>query len=81
MQEQQSMIENLQQQVNELQKKLESKTGNNQASMSGSSMEQNVPNPFSRETEIKYNIVGQFRNANIHIYDLSGKQIKTISII
>jgi myo-inositol-hexaphosphate 3-phosphohydrolase len=43
-------------------------------------MEQNVPNPFSHETEIKYNIMGQFRNANIVIYDLSGKQIKSIPI-
>lgn len=80
MQEQQKMIENLQQQVNDLQKKLELKIGNNQSAVSGSSMEQNVPNPFSRETEIKYNIVGQFRNANIVIYDLSGKQIKSIPI-
>ena len=80
MQEQQRMIENLQQQINELQKKLESKAVNNQVAVSVSSMEQNVPNPFSRETEIKYNIVGQFRNANIHIYDLSGKQIKTIPV-
>ncbi|SHK85593.1 tail fiber domain-containing protein [Chryseobacterium polytrichastri] len=79
MQEQQKMIENLQQQVNDLQKKLESKFTNNQ-SVLVSSMEQNVPNPFSRETEIKYNIVGQFRSAHIVIYDLSGKQIKTVPI-
>ncbi|KPH14747.1 tail fiber domain-containing protein [Chryseobacterium sp. ERMR1:04] len=80
MQEQQKMIENLQQQINDLQKKLESKLTNNQSIGLVSSMEQNVPNPFSRETEIKYNIVGQFRSATIIIYDLSGKQIKAVPI-
>ncbi|MFP3597171.1 T9SS type A sorting domain-containing protein [Chryseobacterium sp. SIMBA_029] len=80
MQEQQKIIENLQQQINDLKKKQGVISGIEPIAMVGSSLEQNVPNPFSRETEIRYNLVGQIGNASMVIYDLSGKQIKSIPI-
>lgn len=45
-----------------------------------SSLDQNSPNPFNKETTISYNITGKFKNAFIGIYDLNGSQIKQISI-
>ena len=40
---------------------------------------QNAPNPFNRETVIKFNI-GDVANAFIGIYDLNGKQLQRILI-
>lgn len=45
-----------------------------------SSLSQNVPNPFDKETIIRFNIKQSFNNAFIGVYDLSGKQIKKIPI-
>jgi hypothetical protein len=78
--DQKQMIESLQQQINDIQKTQNSTTGIDQISTTGSSMEQNVPNPFSHETVIGFNLAGQIGNAYMNIYDLSGKQIMTIPI-
>ncbi|KAA5532114.1 T9SS type A sorting domain-containing protein [Taibaiella lutea] len=88
MQEQQKMIEDqkqmidkLQQQINDMQKGLGSATGiGNALSVTGASMDQNVPNPFSTETVISFNLPNQIGNAYMTVYDLSGKQIKTLPI-
>lgn len=48
--------------------------------LKGSTLYQNTPNPFNRETTIRYNITGQFDNAFIGIYDLNGKQVKRITV-
>ncbi|MBS1688603.1 MAG: tail fiber domain-containing protein, partial [Bacteroidetes bacterium] len=89
MQEQQKMIEDqaqmiqkLQQQVNALQQNqgTTSTTGIDQTTMSGASMEQNVPNPFSHETVVKFNLPQQVNTAYMVVYDLNGKQLKTLSI-
>lgn len=45
-----------------------------------SSLDQNVPNPFNADTKIGFNIVGDYQTAFIGIYDLNGKQIKTIPV-
>lgn len=42
------------------------------------SLEQNVPNPFNRETVIRFNAVGD--NVSIGIYDLAGRQLQTIPV-
>lgn len=39
-------------------------------------LEQNVPNPFSESTEIRYFITEEIKEARIYIYDLQGGQIK-----
>ena len=43
-------------------------------------MDQNKPNPFSESTVIGLNIPKKTQKANIFIYDLSGKQIKSIPV-
>jgi|GEM_PF-3922290 len=41
---------------------------------------QNVPNPFSRETRIRFSIGESYENAFIGIYDLNGRQLSKITI-
>lgn len=43
-------------------------------------MDQNKPNPFSESTVIGLNVPEKTQKANIFIYDLSGKQIKSILV-
>ena len=43
-------------------------------------MDQNKPNPFSESTVIKLNIPKDTKTATIFIYDLSGKQVKSIPV-
>ncbi|MEN8250523.1 MAG: T9SS type A sorting domain-containing protein [Bacteroidota bacterium] len=38
---------------------------------------QNAPNPFSKETKIKYYLEDQVGNAMIYIYDMNGKQLRS----
>lgn len=78
--DQKQMIEKLQKQVNDLLKRNGSTTGTDQISIAGASMEQNAPNPFSHETVIKFNLPAQIGNAYLTVYDLSGKQIKTLPL-
>lgn len=42
----------------------------------GSSMDQNVPNPFSEKTDIAIYLPEYVQTATLYIYDLSGKQIE-----
>lgn len=42
----------------------------------GSSMDQNVPNPFSEKTDIAIFLPESVQTATLYIYDLSGKQIE-----
>ena len=42
----------------------------------GSSMEQNVPNPFTEKTDIAIFLPESVREATLYIYDLSGKQLE-----
>lgn len=42
----------------------------------GSSMEQNVPNPFTEKTDIAIYLPESIQTATLYIYDLSGKQIE-----
>jgi hypothetical protein len=77
--EQQKMIEALQAELAQLQKG-SNPTGVGSDVLNGASMEQNVPNPFSRETVIGFNLPQQVKSAHMIVYDLSGKQLKTIAI-
>ena len=45
-----------------------------------SSLSQNVPNPFGKETVIEFSIKETFDQAFIGIYNLNGQQLKKISI-
>jgi len=87
MQEQQVLIENQQKQLDE-QKQLISElksgtaTGINNVNTveTGFQMSQNVPNPFTNETVVKYTLPETVSNAFIAVYDLTGKQITTFAI-
>lgn len=89
-QEQQAQIEEFKNQMAALQaqlntlstNKIGSATGINQLSnpVDGFVLEQNVPNPFSQETVIKYSLPQQVNSASLLIYDLSGKQIASFPL-
>lgn len=87
--EQNKAVVSQQKQIAELQTRLEAsenKTGNatgiNQlnSSADGFGLEQNIPNPFSHETEIKYTLPKQIKNASLNVYDLSGKQLTSFPL-
>ncbi|MBW7844496.1 MAG: tail fiber domain-containing protein [Bacteroidia bacterium] len=41
---------------------------------------QNVPNPFSENTSISYNIPENSQKASLHVYDMQGSEIKNFEI-
>lgn len=43
-------------------------------------LSQNTPNPFTTSTTIKMNIPSSVRNATLRIYDMTGKQVRSIMI-
>lgn len=43
-------------------------------------MDQNKPNPFSGSTMISLNIPKRTKEANIYVYDMSGKQVQSIAV-
>lgn len=79
MQEQQDMIEELKKEIEELRNK---NSSNNivKPSENVGSLEQNVPNPFTKETTIGFYLMESVGSAYIAVYDLSGKEIKTMAI-
>jgi hypothetical protein len=59
-------------------KSAESLVGNNSNS---AKLLQNVPNPFTQNTNIEFYLPATVNKATMYIYDLQGKQVKSISII
>lgn len=49
----------------------------NSDNTNGFYMEQNIPNPYSDETMIKYALPQTVNSAYMAVYDLSGKQLAT----
>lgn len=54
-------------------------TGISSTVINSNQLYQNVPNPFSNSTEIRYFLEENIDKANLYIYDMQGKQIKNIS--
>lgn len=50
------------------------------AGTDGFDMQQNIPNPFTHETVIKYNLPASVNTAYMAVYDLSGKQLTTFAL-
>ncbi|HEY2726342.1 MAG TPA: tail fiber domain-containing protein, partial [Parafilimonas sp.] len=82
-----SIIASLQTQVNNLNNIVQTLAGKagvslsaNNISISSASLEQNIPNPFSQSTSIRYNLPAKFNAAQIIITDYSGKILKQINI-
>jgi hypothetical protein len=74
--------ENLQKQIDQLKATI---TSNNNSlktvvPYNDASLEQNIPNPFSKTTSISYNLPQKFTNAQIIITDKNGKALKQVNI-
>jgi hypothetical protein len=86
--DQQSQLENQQKQLDEqkniieqLSKKAGVTTGiNTNGDITGFQMSQNIPNPFTNETVIKYTLPQTVTQASMVVYDLTGKQITSFPI-
>jgi hypothetical protein len=52
-------------------------TGNN---ATNTFLYQNVPNPFTERTEIKYFLPENSRNAQLYIFNMQGQNVKTVNI-
>lgn len=55
-------------------------TGIDAAIADAAGMDQNVPNPFSGETDIAIYLPENIQTATLYIYDMSGKQIEQHAI-
>ncbi|MDN5213568.1 tail fiber domain-containing protein [Fulvivirgaceae bacterium BMA12] len=75
--EQNQTIANQQNQILALENKLSAVDKNNllQQRLEPAMLEQNSPNPFDQNTEIRYSLPANSAQATIFIYDLSGKQL------
>lgn len=80
--EQQKQINEQKELINELLAKTNNATGVNQLNNAneGFALDQNIPNPFSQETVIKYTLPQQTKTAVLNVYDLSGKQITSFPL-
>jgi len=79
--EQQKQIEEQKQLIAELQSKVSNSTGLNDINgANGFQMNQNEPNPFTNETVVKYTLPQTVKNAQMTVYDLTGKQIVAFPI-
>lgn len=75
-------IQELQVQINDLKESIPPSTGSiTDQSTDKAQLYQNSPNPFSENTEIKFYIPHSARNAILNIYDLTGLQLKQISLV
>ncbi|MBN1116033.1 MAG: tail fiber domain-containing protein [Bacteroidales bacterium] len=79
-------IKEQQQQIEQLKNKVGFKSSN--ALVEGleeqnttASLSQNQPNPFNQETQISFYIPQDVQTANLYVYDLTGKQIKSINVV
>ncbi|HNW96962.1 MAG TPA: tail fiber domain-containing protein [Bacteroidales bacterium] len=57
-----------------------SKNNSNNSSIEKAVLYQNTPNPFSKETQLKYFIPSDAQSAAIYIYNMQGTQLKKINI-
>ena len=81
--EQQTQIENLKEQLNDSYGSAELKSYSlfeEESTKAPASLSQNKPNPFSSETRIEMIVPKTVSNATLYVYDLQGKQVKSIAV-
>jgi hypothetical protein len=74
--EQQKHIERLEAQIQSISNKTPTGLSDNSSKTEAAYLAQNIPNPFSVSTEIKYQLPKGAKNASIIIYDMNGKELK-----
>lgn len=79
-QEQQVLIEELQEQLNEEPQTKGASLDLDNDSKISSSLSQNVPNPFTNSTIVKYLIGTDVVNAQIMLFDMNGKWVTSYSV-
>lgn len=82
MQEQQSVIDKQQQQIDELKTTVEKlsvtlTTAKPSQKMSAGYLKQNMPNPFSQNTVINVNIPDNVQQAHLMVYDMQGNKLRS----
>ncbi len=75
-------INNLQKQIDELKAIVLHSNPQTETNtkITGTSLAQNIPNPFTNTTTIKYTLPSKFNSAQIIITDKNGKQLKQLNI-
>ena len=57
----------------------ESVTGLQESTLTGASLEQNIPNPFSERTTIRYSLPETVKTADIYIFNMQGSIVKKVA--
>jgi myo-inositol-hexaphosphate 3-phosphohydrolase len=78
--EQNSRINYLENKIKDSQLKKASSDEFNEMATSDAMLKQNRPNPFSENTEIEFYLPSTVQKAMLNIYDLQGKQVKSMNI-
>ena len=80
-------VEYLENKINEKEKSqlksIDASPASNENNLPGNQviLYQNIPNPFTERTEIKYYLPKEVKSANLYIYNLQGVQVKNIPVL
>ncbi len=82
-QEQQAQIESLKSDIQKLEKSNKSDIGFTETGLikDQAILKQNIPNPFSKITRIEYHLPESSKTANIKVFNLTGKELKSFELI
>ena len=78
--EQDKLIKSLEKEINSLKSAEKSTVDTGFSETDECRLEQNKPNPFNENTYIDYYILSTIKKAYLYIYDLQGKQLKTMEV-
>lgn len=78
-QEQQTIITKLEDRIKKLETASPSGVGSNNSG-TGAMLYQNTPNPFDNYTEIRYSLPQSYTNAKLLVFDMNGKQLRSIPL-
>ena len=85
--EQKNQIEELQEKIKEKDKNLDLKNSSKSLTITDAMqasepfLGHNMPNPFNENTTIEYFLPSTIQKAQLYIYDMQGKQIKSINLV